>query len=336
MGEKPNRQVLLARRPRGALVAEDFEVVDGVTAAPGPGQVLLQTLYLSIDPAIRGWLDDRASYIEPIEVGGVIRSGSLGRVIESRSSNYAAGDLVVGMSGWELYSVVDEASLGRKLDPDSPLPLSAAMSVLGGTGLTAYFGLLGVGRPQAGETVVVSAAAGAVGSIVGQLAKIHGCRAVGIAGSADKCAWLVDELGFDAAIDRKSEDVGARLKQTCPRGIDVYFDNVGGEILDAALARIGTGGRVVLCGAMSQMNSSEPPRGPANYIRLLTKRARMEGFVLLDHAERWQAGSAALESWVLDGKLKYREEIVEGLDSAPDALLRLLRGGHRGKLMVKT
>jgi len=330
-----NRRIVLRRRPGPSLSADDFELTEGIADAPGEGQVLLRNLFLSIDPAIRGWMDEGESYIEPIPIGGVIRAGCVGEVVRSNSARHAVGDHVVGLSGWEDYSVVDAASLGRTIPQDTPLPLSTALSVVGGTGLTAYFGLLDVGRPKEGQTVVVSAAAGGVGSVVGQLAKLHGCRAVGITGSDDKCSFLLDELGYDAAINYRDGDLRARLKQACPRGIHIYFDNVGGEILDAALGRIATGGCVVLCGNMSGIGATERPAGPSNYIRLLTKRARMQGFVLLDYMPRWEQGSAELTRWVVEGKLRYREEVVEGLQNAPEALMRLFAGDNRGKMMVR-
>ncbi len=298
------------------------------------GQVLLRNLYLSIDPAIRGWMDASDSYIEPIGVGEAVRSGVLGEVVESRSERYRPGDRVVGLAAWELYSAVDARALGRVIPADSPVPLPACLSVLGGPGLTAYFGLIEVGQPAEGDTVVVSAAAGAVGSVVGQLAKLQGCRAVGIAGTAAKCAWLVDELGFDAAIDYKTEDVAAALKRACPKGIDIYFDNVGGAMLDAALARLATHGRVVLCGAISTLDSAARPAPPKNYLRLLTKRARMQGFVTLDYADRWEAASHELAEYVAAGRLKHVEHITHGLSTAPTTFVATFHSPPPGKPVV--
>lgn len=333
-----NRQIVLASRPTGAVNAAHFALRESPMPEPAEGQVLLRNLYLSMDPAIRGWMAAGESYIDPIPIGAPIRSGAIGEVVASEHPDYAPGDRVVGLMAWEDFSAVSARQLGRVLPRESPLPLSTCLSVLGGNGLTAYFGLLEVGRPQPGETVVVSAAAGGVGSIVGQIARIRGCRAVGIAGREDKCRWLTEELGFDAAVNYREQpghDVSRALKAVCPKGVDVYFDNVGGPILDAVLRRINVGARVVLCGAISQINATELPPGPSNYIRLLTRRARMEGFVTLDYAARWAEGSAQLARWVLEGELRYRDEIVEGLERAPQAFLRLFSGDHIGKLMVR-
>lgn len=303
--------------------------------SPGPGEVLLRNLYLSIDPAIRGWMSEAKSYLPPIRIGEPIRSGTLSQIIASNAEDWPEGQIVQALAAWESYSVVPARNLHGKVRPIEGIALHAMLSVLGGTGLTAYFGLLEVGRPRAAETVVVSAAAGGVGSIVGQIAKIEGCRTVGLAGSSDKCAWLVDELGYDLAIDYKTADLRAALAKACPRGIDVFFDSVGGEILNTALTRLAHRGRVVLCGAISQINAPELPPGPSNYLQLLAKSARMEGFTTLDFASRYGEARERLAGWILEGKIRYRDDIVEGLDHAPGHLLRLFTGEHRGKLMVK-
>jgi NADPH-dependent curcumin reductase CurA len=330
-----NRQVLLRRRPVGTPRAEDFEATEAAVGRPGPGEVLLKNLYLSIDPAIRGWMSDAKSYLPPIELGAPVRSGTLSQIVESNVEGWPVGQIVQALASWESYSVVPASALHGKVESIDGIPLASMLSVLGGTGLTAYFGLLDVGRPQEGESVLVSAAAGGVGSIVGQIARIHGCRVVGLTGSDEKCTWLTEELGYDAAIHYKTADLRLALKEACPGGIDVFFDSVGGEILNTVLTRINRGARIVLCGAISQINASELPPGPRNYVQLLAKSARMEGFTTLDFADRYEEARADLARWIREGKLHHRDEIVEGIDQAPSHLLRLFSGEHRGKLMVK-
>lgn len=330
-----NRQVLLKQRPVGAPRPADFEAGESTVGRPGPGEVLLKNLYLSIDPAIRGWMSDARSYLPPIELGAPIRSGTLSQIVESNIEGWPAGQIVQALAAWESYSVVPERALHGRVQPLEGIPLPSMLSVLGGTGLTAYFGLLEIGRPKAGETVLVSAAAGGVGSVVGQIARIQGCRAVGLTGSDEKCAWLTDELGYDAAINYKNPDLRLALKEACPKGIDVFFDSVGGEILDTVLARINRRARVALCGAISQINAATLPPGPSNYLQLLAKSARMEGFTTLDFAKRYDEARTELAQWIREGKLQYRDEIAEGIDQAPLHLLRLFNGEHRGKLMVK-
>lgn len=330
-----NRQVLLKKRPVGVPSLEEFGVGHGPIGKPGPDEVLLKNLYLSIDPAIRGWMSDARSYLPPIRVGDPIRSGALSQIVESNAEGWAKGQVVQALAAWESYSVVHRRNLHGKVRAIEGIPLHAMLSVLGGTGLTAYFGMLEVARPRSRETVLVSAAAGGVGSIAGQIAKIRGCRAVGLTGSDDKCRWLVDELGYDHAINYKGADLRNALAQACPDGIDVFFDSVGGEILDVALTRLNRHGRIALCGAMSQINAPEPPPGPRNYLQLLTKSARMEGFTTLDFADRFDEARQQLASWIREGKIRYRDDIVEGLERAPSQLLRLFNGQHRGKLMVK-
>jgi len=302
---------------------------------PGPGEVLLKNLYLSIDPAIRGWMSDAKSYLPPIEIGEPIRSGTLSQIIESNAEGWPVGQIVQALAAWESYSVVSSRMLHGKVKTIDGIPLSTMLSVLGGTGLTAYFGLLEVGRPKEGETVLVSAAAGGVGSIVGQIAKLRGCRAIGLTGSDEKCAWLTDELGYDAAINYKTSNLRLALEEACPEGINVFFDSVGGAILNTVLTRLNYHGRVVVCGAISQINEPELLPGPSNYLQLLAKSARMEGFTTLDFARRYDEARSDLAQWIGGGKIRYRDDIVEGLDEAPSHLLRLFSGEHRGKLMVK-
>lgn len=330
-----NRQVLLARRPVGAPVAEDFELARGPVPEPREGEVLLRHLVLSIDPAIRGWMADKKSYLPPIELGAPVRSGVLSQVVASRDPRVEEGAIVQAMGAWEEYSAVPAAAVMGKVERIEGVPLEAHLSVLGGTGLTAYFGLLDVGRPREGETVLVSAAAGGVGSIAGQIAKIEGCRVVGVASGAEKRRWLTEELGFDAAIDRHGGDLKAALKEAAPGGVDVYFDSVGGPLLELALTRLRNFGRVVLCGAMGQIHEDELPPGPRSYVHLIAKRGRMEGFVTLDYAARYDEARARIAEWLRAGELRYRDEIAAGLEQAPAHFLRLFDGSHRGKLMVK-
>ncbi len=329
-----NRQIVLVRRPTGLPTLEDFAEREAPIPVPGPGEVLVRNLYLSLDPAIRGWMSDAQSYLPPIRIGDPVRSGTLARVVASNRDDVEPGDVVQALAAWEEYSVLGKHGVHGKVKPIPGIPLESSLSVLGGNGLTAYFGLFEIGKPRPGETVLVTAAAGAVGSVVGQLAKIHGCRAVGIAGGADKCRWVVDELGFDAAIDYKSENVRARLKETCPKGVDVFFDSVGGALLDAGLGRINLHGRVVICGAISQINAESLPAGPSNYVRLIAMRARMEGFVTFDFAARYDEARAEIARHILEGRLRYRDDVVVGLSNAPRHLLRLFDGSHLGKLMV--
>jgi len=331
--DRVNRRWLLARRPRGLVAAEDFRWVKEPVPTPGEGEVLVRNLCLSCDPTQRGWMAGD-TYMPAVPLGEVMRSFAAGRVVESRSPRFAAGQLVQGLLGWQDYAVTSPEAAGLVPLP-AGAPLETALSILGLTGLTAYFGLLEVGRPKADETVVVSGAAGATGSAVGQIAKIKGCRAIGIAGGQDKCQYLMSELGFDAAIDYKSEDVAQRLAETCPNGIDVYFDNVGGGILDAALQRLAMRGRVVICGAISRYNESSPQPGPSHYLHLLVKRGRMEGFLVLDYMDRAAEAVTALATWLKQGKLKDRVDVQIGLENAPAALLRLFTGANRGKQLVK-
>jgi len=328
-----NHQVRLAARPVGLPKATDWSYTKEAVGEPVAGNFLVKVLYISLDPAMRGWMNEGRSYMPPVAIGEVMRALAIGRVIASRNPVFAVGDHVSGPFGVQEYALSDGKGV-MKVEPDLA-PLPSHLGVLGMTGRTAYFGLLEVGRPKPGETVVVSAAAGAVGSIVGQIARIKGCRAVGIVGGAEKCRYLVNELGFDAAIDYKSEDVRAALKQHCPKGIDVYFDNVGGDILEAALARLARHARIVICGAISQYNLTGPQRGPSNYMALLVNRASMTGFLVGDYAARNEEATAALAAWLADGSIKSREDIVKGLRSFPDAFARLFTGENTGKLVLQ-
>jgi NADPH-dependent curcumin reductase len=333
MSTLQNRQFKLTSRPVGMVKRSDFEFVTTPAGEPGPGEALVKVLYLSLDPAMRGWMNAGKSYIAPVGLGDVMRAGGIGRVIASNDPSLAVGDTVVGMTGVQDYAVAKTREL-TKVDPRLA-PLPRYLGALGMPGLTAYFGLLDIGQPKEGETVVVSAAAGAVGAVVGQIARIKGCRAVGIAGGPDKCRYVVEELGFDAAVDYKNEDVRAGLARHCPKGIDVYFDNVGGDILDIVLSMLARRARVSICGAISQYNNLDAVQGPRNYMSLLVNHARMEGFVVFDYAARYPEGVQALAGWMFAGKLKAREDIVEGLATFPDTLLKLFRGENFGKLVIK-
>ena len=328
------RRILLAARPHGLVVDSDLTVDDGAPVPePADGQALVAVRHLSIDPTIRTWMDDAPGYLPPIGIGDVVRSGGIGEVVASRTDTLAVGDTVFGMLGWQEYALVDGADGAVTVVPPGIDP-AVVLGVLGVTGMTAYFGITDIGRPVEGDTVVVSGAAGATGSVAGQLARIAGAATVvGIAGSADKCAWLVDELGFDHAVNYRTEDVGARIRATCPDGIDVFFDNVGGDILDACLANLALRARVVLCGAISQYNEDRPV-GPRNYLQLIVKRARMEGFLILDYLDRFPGAQIEMAGWVLEGRIHHREHVVDGLERAGEALNLLFSGGNTGKVVV--
>ena len=329
-----NRQWLLARRPQGMISDGDFSWVENEAPAPAEGEVLVRNLWLSCDPTQRGWIAGD-TYLPAVKIGAVVRAFAVGAVVESKNPRFAKGQLVQGLFGWQDYACVKPGTEGAPGPVPEGVPIETAMSALGLTGLTAYFGLLEIGRPQPGETVVVSGAAGATGSMVGQIAKIKGCRAIGIAGGAEKCRDLVEHFGFDAAIDYKGEDVGKRLRELCPRGVEVFFDNVGGEILDAALARLARRGRVVLCGAIARYNDSAPAPGPKNYLNLVVQRGRMEGFIILDFLPRAAEAVAALSGWLKEGKLKDRVDVQHGLENAPATLQRLFKGENRGKQLLQ-
>jgi NADPH-dependent curcumin reductase CurA len=328
-----NRQIQLAARPDGELKPDDWAHVTAQAAEPGDGEFAGRTRVISLDPAMRGWLDDRPSYVPPVGIGEVMRAGSVVEVTESNHPGFQPGDIVVGTFGVQEYVVSDGRGV-RKLDPTLG-PLTTFLGALGLPGMTAYFGLLDIGALAEGETVVVSGAAGAVGSMVGQIAKVKGCRVIGIAGGAEKCALLTSELGFDAAIDYRADNVRAALREHAPDGIDVYFDNVGGKILDAALSRLAMHARVVICGAISQYNSTQLV-GPANYMSLLVKRARMEGFVVFDFASRYAAAIAEIAGWIGEGRIKVKEHVVKGtVDDFPETLQMLFRGDNIGKLVLE-
>jgi len=337
MTESTNHQWLLGARPVGAIKDSDFRWNEAPIPEPGEGEFLVRTVYLSVDPTMRGWMTDLPSYIPPVALGEVMRAYGAGRVVKSNDPGFPVGTLVNGMLGWQDYALGGGPSAAMlnmtAVPPGVSLPNS--LSVFNITGYSAYFGLLDIGQPQAGDTVVVSGAAGAVGSIAGQIAKIKGCRVVGVAGSDEKCAWVVNELGFDACINYRTEHVARRLHELCPNGIDVYFDNVGGETLDASLGQINLRARVVLCGRISVYNETGPAPGPANYSRLIPMRGRMEGFIVVDYASRFAEAAAEMGRWMAAGRLKSREEFVDGLENAPRALRMLFEGGNTGKLLVR-
>jgi NADPH-dependent curcumin reductase CurA len=329
-----NRQIRLAARPQGELKPDDWEHVDVEAAEPGEGEFAARTVAVSLDPAMRGWLDDRPSYVPPVALGDVMRAGTVVRVTASNHPDYAVGDHVVGVFGVQTH-VVSDGSGALKVDIGAAPP-ATYLGALGMPGMTAYFGLLDVGALREGDTVAISGAAGAVGTVAGQIAKIKGCRVVGIAGGPDKCGMLVDDLGFDATIDYRAEDVRAALRRHAPDGLDVYFDNVGGDILDAALANLAMHARVVICGAISQYNASGAVQGPSNYLALLVRRARMEGFIVFDYARRYGEAAAEIAGWISEGRLKTKEHVVPGtIDDFPATLQMLFRGENVGKLVLE-
>jgi NADPH-dependent curcumin reductase len=329
-----NDQVRLAARPRGLPTPDVWEHTTEPVPEPGEGRFVVRVTHLSLDPAMRGWMNDVRSYVPPVGLGEVMRALGAGVVVASRHPGFPEGTTVTGTFGVQSHAESDGTGV-LAVDP-AAAPVPTHLSLLGMTGLTAYFGLFDVGALRDGETVLVSGAAGAVGSVVGQLAKIRGCRVVGIAGGPEKCAWLVDELGFDAAIDYRAGDVNRAIRTHAPDGVDVYFDNVGGEILDAALARLRRGARVVICGAISTYNATEPPPGPANYMSLLVNRARMEGFLVFDYADRYAEAVTEMARWLGEGRLRSREDVVRGsVADFPEVFLRLFRGDNTGKLVLQ-
>jgi NADPH-dependent curcumin reductase len=334
VSDRVNHQVLLKSRPTGMVEPSNFELHEEDLPEPADGEFLVRNLYLSLDPAMRVWMVEAPSYIPPVGIGEVMRGACVGRVIESRHPDYDPGDLVLGVFGWQDYAISDGGGAVPVTKVPDGVPPTMPLGVLGITSLTAYFGLKEIAKPRPGDTVAVSGAAGATGSVVGQLAKIWDCTVVGIAGGPEKCGWLTGELGFDAAIDYKSEKVSARLRELCPSGMDVFWDNVGGEVLEAALANLAMGARIVLCGAISNYNAPEPT-GPRNYMNLLVRRARMEGFVVFDYLSRTDEAMAELVPLVMEGKIRHREDVREGLEAAPAALVDLYSGDNRGKLLVK-
>jgi NADPH-dependent curcumin reductase CurA len=330
-----NRRLVLAERPTGQVDETTVRLEEVDVPEPGTGQALVHTRYLSIDPTIRTWMDDVPGYLPPIGIDEVVRSAGVGEVVTSNADQYKVGDLVFGMPGWQDYVIADDGSGTMQPLPPGVDP-TAALSVFGTTGMTAYFGLLDVGKLNEGDTVVISGAAGATGSTVGQIARIKGAgRVVGIAGTDEKCRWLVDELGFDAAINYRSDNVARQLREACPDGIDLFFDNVGGELLDICLGQLALRGRVVLCGAIASYNARQNAVGPKNYRNLIPKRGRMEGFIILDYLARFPEGQAEMGGWVAEGKVKFAVHLVDGLEKAPDALNLLFTGGNTGKVIVK-
>ncbi len=327
-----NHKFELAARPVGLPKAADWNFKEEPVREPADTELAVKILYISLDPAMRGWMNDRRSYIPPVQIGEVMRALGLGRVVASRNPKFAVGDYVYGPLGVQEYCVTNGRGLGR-VDP-AAAPLPVYLSALGMPGLTAYFGLLDIGKPQPGETAVISGAAGAVGAVAGQIARLKGCRVVGIAGGPQKCAYL-RELGFDAAIDYKSENVYRTLQQHCPKGVDIFFDNVGGDQLEAALSLLARNGRIIICGAISQYNATLAMKGPANYLSLLVNHGTMTGFVVGDYASRWGEALHEMAAWVRAGQVKSREHIVEGLEKFPDALLMLFSGENHGKLVLK-
>ena len=330
----PNRQVRLAARPTGLPDASPWEYVDADIPVAGPGEFVVKVEYLSLDPAMRGWLNDVKSYVPPVKLGSVMRAHGVGHVTQTQHPEFKVGDVVAGAFGAAEYGLSDGTDVTRVDESIAPMP--TWLGALGFPGVTAYFGLLEVGKLKDGDTVVVSGAAGAVGSLVGQIAKIHGCKVIGIAGGPEKCAWLTDELGFDVSIDYKNESVYKALRAAAPDGIDVYFDNVGGEILDAALSRLRLGARVVICGAIAGYNATEPQPGPSHYLSLLVNRATMAGFVVFDYLDRYSEAQEQIGKWIKSGQLTAREHIVDGgIDAFGDSLNLLFAGANTGKLVLR-
>jgi NADPH-dependent curcumin reductase CurA len=330
-----NRRLVLAERPTQNVEENTVRLEEVDMPQPGAGEAVVRNRYLSIDPTIRTWMDDAPGYLPPIGIDEVIRSGGVGEVVSSNSDRYSEGDLVFGMTGWQDFALADEGANTMQVLPPGIDP-TAALSVFGTTGMTAYFGLIDVGKIKEGDTVVVSGAAGATGSTVGQIARLKGAaRVVGIAGTPEKCEWLVEELGYDAAINYRDDEVAKRLREACPDGIDLFFDNVGGELLDICLGQLALRGRVVLCGAIATYNEKGKIQGPSNYRALIARRGRMEGFIILDYIGRFPEAQAEMAGWIGEGKIKYATHIVKGLEHAPDALNLLFTGGNTGKVIVE-
>jgi len=329
-----NRQILLAARPQGFPKDSDFKLVQTPVPQPGPGQYVARTLWVSVDPYQRGRMNDAKSYAPPVPLNGVMEGGTVSRVVASNNPKFKVGDIVEGRLGWQDYGVTDGKGT-RVIDPGLA-PISTALSVLGMPGLTAYFGLLDIAFPKAGETVVISGAAGAVGSLVGQIAKIVGCRAIGIAGEDDKCDWVVKELGFDACFNYKTtQNYVEKLRELCPKGVDVYFDNVGGPITDAVFNVMNPRSRMSVCGQISQYNNEKPEMGPRTLFHTVSKQMRIEGFLVFQFADRYKEGLTKMAEWLRAGKLKYRESVVNGLENTPRAFMGMLKGENTGKQLVK-
>ena len=337
MSEYKRRRITLAARPEGAPRDSDFALLEDAVPSPGPGELLLETVYLSLDPYMRGRMNAVKSYVPYVEIGETMVGATVSRVIDSKVDGFAAGDMVLAYTGWQSHALSDGKGL-LKLDPRAA-PVSTALGILGMPGHTAYVGLLDIGRPQPGETVVVSAASGAVGSAVGQIARIKGCRVVGVAGAEEKCRYVVEELGFDACVSHHAADLPEQLASVCPRGIDVYFDNVGGKVLDAAFELTNVAARIPICGMISRYNDAAPPPGPDSlpkFLRgVLTRRLTVQGFIILDHQRRWRAFHDEMAAWIREGLVKYREDFVDGLENAPRAFRGLLEGRNFGKLIVR-
>ena len=333
MNSEINRRVTLKSRPDGYPKLSDFDLQEQPIPQPREGEALIRVMWLSLDPYMRGRMRDAGSFAPPVQLGEVVVGGAVGRVVESRTPAFSVGDIVEGPLGWQEYGVSDGRNL-RSVDPALG-PLSTALGVLGMPGMTAYFGFLDVCQPAPGDNVVVSAASGAVGQVVGQLAKIMGCRVIGTAGSDDKVDYIVNELGFDVGINYKTDDVPQALAEACPLGVDVYFDNVGGPVTDAVMDNLATYARISICGQISQYNSETPVMGPRNLRALNTRQARMQGFLVFHYENRWDGARQRMAGWIREGKLKYREDVVDGLESAPRAFIGMMRGENFGKLLVK-
>ena len=339
MTNRINGQWRLKSRPVGMVKETDFEYVESTMPDIAEGEILIRNIYFAFEPAMRGWLNDVKSYVPPVQIGEVMRASSVGQVIESNNPDFKLGEFVTGMMGWQEY-FIDNGSpgaMGRSINkvPNNVAP-ELMLSALGGTGLTAYFGMLDIGKPEQGDVIVVSGAAGATGSVAGQIARIKGAsKVVGIAGGTKKCQWLTEELGFDTAIDYKSENVYTRLQSECPNGIDIFFDNVGGQILDDTLLNMAMNGRIVLCGGISSYNAAELPPGPKNYMQLVIRRCTMQGFILIDYFHRANEAIAELSSWIDNGELKHAEDIQEGIENTPKTFLRLFEGKNLGKQLLK-
>lgn len=331
-----NTQVVLASRPKGIPQAEHFRVQTVPVRQPDAGEVLIRNCFLSVEPAMKGWVSAVGNYSEPVGIDEVMRSFAIGIVEQSQVPDYRPGEYVTGLFGWQTHATVESEKIDRTIAPDDQIPVSTHLGVLGLNGITAYFGLLDCGRPVAGETVVVSTAAGAVGSAVGQIAKLHGCRVVGIAGGADKVTQCVREFGFDACLDYKSEKpLKTQLEAACPDGIDVYFDNTSGSITDTVMTMLNVHSRVVICGTASVASWDPIPPGPRIERHILVKRATVRGILVFDYADQYESARSSLRQWILEGKLKYSEDILEGIDAAPDAIAGLYRGENRGKRLIK-
>ena len=330
---EPNQRIILKQRPTGLLSWDDIELEEAPVPEIAEGEALMRAELLGMDATVRSWLNEGEGYLPAVEIGEVVRCSGIGRIVATKCDAYEVGDIAYGLPGMQRYGICKDDLFTSKLPPGTDL--APMLSIYGSTGLTAYVGLVEIAQAKPGETVVVSAAAGATGSLVGQIAKILGCRVVGIAGTAEKCRFIVEELGFDAAINHREDDLYTALRETCPKKVDVYFDNVGGRVLDAVLGRINQGGRVALCGSISAYNETSKPPGPANYINLISRRGRMEGFIALDHWGRFEEIMGVLRGWVDSGELRHVEHFYDGLDSSVEALNALFTGANTGKVIVR-